>query len=147
MLTYLPATPQDIEYLLWLRQQTMTHYLELAGIPTDQQTHLSRIRYQLENAYIICWQGTKAGLLKYTQDETQIEVIQIQIAPEYQGKGIGKTVLENVLSKARENKLKVVLSVLKHNPALRLYQRVGFEIIRHDDVSYYLQYTPSFRLP
>lgn len=138
-LVYVPADESDIEFLLWLREQTMTPYLTLAGIPTDEQTHLDRIRYEWANAQIIVWQGAKAGLLKCVQGNEVIEVVQLQIAPEFQGKGIGKAVLGTVLAQAHQQSKKVVLSVLKQNPALRLYERLGFEVTHQDDTSYYLQ--------
>lgn len=139
-LTYMPAVESDMGYLLWLREQTMTPYLALAGIPTDEQTHLDRIRYRWQNAQIISWQGTKVGLLKCMQDGEAIEVVQLQIAPDFQGKGIGKKVLEMVLAQACQHNKKVMLSVLKQNPALRLYERLGFEVTHQDDESYYLQH-------
>lgn len=141
-LTYVSAHHSDLDYLLWLRQQTMTPYLELAGIPTDKQTHLDRIQYQWDNAQLIFWQEQKAGLLKCAENKEEIEVIQLQIAPQFQGKGIGKIVLQELLAKAHHKQKKVKLSVLQQNPAWRLYQRLGFVLTHQDEQSYYLQYEP-----
>lgn len=136
----MPVVESDIEYLLWLRQQTMTPYLTLAGIPTDKQTHLDRISYEWANAQIICWEGRRIGLLKCVWGNETIEIVQLQIAPDLQGKGIGKKVLDMVLAQARQHNKKVVLSVLKQNPALRLYERLDFEVAHQDETSYYLQH-------
>lgn len=138
-ITYKPASEQDIDYLLWLRQQTMTAYLELAGVAADKETHMSRIRYKLAHARIVFADGVKTGLLKCVKSPEQTEIIQIQIDPAFQGKGIGRLLLETVIAEARQRNSKVILSVLKQNPALKLYQRVGFTQTHEDEESFYLE--------
>jgi ribosomal protein S18 acetylase RimI-like enzyme len=53
----------------------------------------------------------------------------ICIVPEHQRKGIGTEVLRRAVVQAREQKISLYLSVLKVNPARRLYERLGFEVI------------------
>ncbi len=43
------------------------------------------------------------------------------------GAGIGEAVLRLVLAEAEEANVAVSLSVMHHNPARRLYERLGFE--------------------
>ncbi|BAJ02836.1 GNAT family N-acetyltransferase [Shewanella violacea] len=63
--------------------------------------------------------------------------MQIQIHPDFQGQGLGKKVMQQVLTKAK-NKA-VELTVLKDNPALKLYQRLGFIITGEDEFEYHMQ--------
>lgn len=53
----------------------------------------------------------------------------ICIVPEHQCKGIGTEVLRRAVAQAREQKISLYLSVLKVNPARRLYERLGFGVI------------------
>jgi ribosomal protein S18 acetylase RimI-like enzyme len=53
----------------------------------------------------------------------------ICIVPEHQRKGIGTEVLRRAVAQAKEQKMSLYLSVLKVNPARRLYERLGFRVI------------------
>ncbi|OJJ19201.1 hypothetical protein BKI52_20530 [marine bacterium AO1-C] len=140
MLAYRTAQTQDIEYLLWLRKQTMTTYLEQAGIATTDEAHLLRIHYQFENAQVILWKNEPIGLLKLVKGQDIWEIVQFQLAPKNQGQGIGRQVLASVLEAANSNQIPVKLSVLKQNPAKRLYEKMGFKSTHEDEESYYFIY-------
>src|ERR1700751_3731072 len=50
----------------------------------------------------------------------------IEIAPEFQNRGIGSQLIAQLISNSDRAHLPVRLSVLKVNPARRLYERLGF---------------------
>ncbi|MBS5505245.1 MAG: GNAT family N-acetyltransferase, partial [Oscillospiraceae bacterium] len=57
--------------------------------------------------------------------------------PEYRGQGIGTELLRAMMDALeREGVRQVSLSVQKGNPAVRLYRRVGFRIIRETEEEY-----------
>lgn len=128
-LTYRKALHSDTEYILWLRKETMNEHLANAGFDLNEENHLKGIEYQFENAKIILHNNRKIGLLKKSESEEYIKLIQIQISPEYQGQGIGKQVIKSIIYDAFKKDKAVHLSVLKDNPAKRLYLNLGFEII------------------
>jgi ribosomal protein S18 acetylase RimI-like enzyme len=53
----------------------------------------------------------------------------ICIVPEHQRNGIGTEIIRRAVAQAREQKISLYLSVLKVNPARRLYERLGFRVI------------------
>ncbi len=56
----------------------------------------------------------------------------IAIKKEYRCKGIGTQLLNNLINTIKENGFNAIsLSVDPRNPAIRLYKRLGFEIIKH----------------
>jgi ribosomal protein S18 acetylase RimI-like enzyme len=61
-------------------------------------------------------------------DETTPELT-IAVAPAYRGQGIGTKLLTHLLVEAKNRYRAVSLSVSADNPALRLYRRLGFEVI------------------
>ncbi|SFC92270.1 GNAT family N-acetyltransferase [Pseudoalteromonas denitrificans] len=122
------AKESDIPFLIKLRSQTMDAYLKKSAKPVDEQSHLMRIKYCFEHAKIVCDNNKPIGLLKYYLSQSKWHIVQIQISPEYQGFGLGKTLLTNIITAAQKNNQSVCLSVLKSNPAKNLYLRLGFKI-------------------
>ncbi|MEP5111223.1 MAG: GNAT family N-acetyltransferase, partial [Ekhidna sp.] len=123
------------EYLLWLRKSTMQNHLADSGISLSQEEHLLRVNYLFEQAKIIIFNGQNIGLLKLDEKENSLEIVQIQIDPNYQRKGIGKKIIKSVIEDFKGSK-EIFLSVLKENPAQQLYQRMGFKVTGHNDDSF-----------
>jgi N-acetylglutamate synthase-like GNAT family acetyltransferase len=138
-LTYQKASKEDMEFLLWLRKQTMTEHLLYAGKEVNEENLLDRIKYHFEDAKIILSKNQKIGLLKLVENETEIEILQIQIEPNHQNKGIGKEIIQVIIQKASTKNIPVKLSVLKVNKAQNLYKTLGFEIYDENKYSYFMK--------
>jgi ribosomal protein S18 acetylase RimI-like enzyme len=69
----------------------------------------------------------------YIDDQTP--ELSIAMLPGHRGKGIGKALLSALLVRAQPLYKAVCLSVSIDNPAARLYQRLGFEVVGRDDNS------------
>jgi len=133
---YRPALKSDLKFLLTLRIQTMNAHLIASSLPVSDEAHLQRINYQFEHALIIEIDKRAIGLLKIVRQADNIELIQIQIATSYQGKGIGRRILNDLIEEAIESEKTITLSVLKTNKAKNLYSNVGFKIVGETDDSY-----------
>jgi ribosomal protein S18 acetylase RimI-like enzyme len=138
-LTYQKATEEDIDFLLWLRKQTMVEHLIHAGKEVNEENLLDRINYHFKNAKIILLENQKIGLLKLAENENEIEILQIQIEPNHQNKGIGKEIIQAIIQKAFTKNIPVKLSVLKVNKAQNLYKNLGFEIYDENEYSYFMK--------
>ncbi|AHF76214.1 Putatative acetyltransferase protein [Sodalis praecaptivus] len=132
----------DIPALYALRLATMEGYLINGGIDADEQTHLSRIIDHWNDAHIILMEGKLAGLFKYYLTDDAWFIGQIQVAPEFQRRGIGQQLLAGVLQQAQREGLAVELKVLKSNPAKNLYLRLGFIITTGDDYAWHMRREP-----
>ncbi|MBV7482687.1 GNAT family N-acetyltransferase [Bordetella sp. BOR01] len=139
MLTLRPALESDLPYLLALRRQTMDAHLASSGLPADDAAHLTRICYHWEDARVVLLDGAPAGLLKSYRGPSAWHVVQLQVAPEYQGQGLGARLLRQVLTQADAAGLPTQLDVLKTNPARRLYERLGFRIVADTGVEYHME--------
>lgn len=63
----------------------------------------------------------------HTDDETP--EMGVALLPEYRGRGVGTALLKHLLEEARGRYPAISLSVSPHNPAMRLYERLGFETV------------------
>lgn len=67
----------------------------------------------------------------YIDDQTP--ELGIAIEPGYRGRGIGAALLERLIGAVAERHAAICLSVSHDNPALRLYERLGFAVVGEDD--------------
>ncbi|MEJ6003445.1 GNAT family N-acetyltransferase [Paucibacter soli] len=137
-----PATAADLPFLLRLRQQTMQDHLLAAGIELSPQQHLERVLYRFDVAQLLMVGGAAAGLLKLARDAEPWELLQIQIAPDFQGRGLGRQLIEQVIAEARRARASIRLGVLKHNPAKRLYDSLGFVVLATDEREFQMLFRP-----
>ncbi len=130
------ANEGDLPFLLALRRQTMTEHEAAVGrVRSTAEVH-ARVVAAFESARIILHRGVPVGMLKVIRSGTEWEVAQLQVAPEHQGRGIGTQMLEHVRAEAQNVGADVLLSVLKSNPALRLYLRQGFSVAGESSIAY-----------
>ena len=136
------ANQDDVKFLLKLRRMTMDSYLANHGLDISDAEHLSRIQYKFEAARIVQVDTQNMGLFKakYLPEKLQWYIFQIQILPSYQGQGIGRGLITNLCEKANKENLSVGLSVLKSNPAKKLYDALGFRVVAENSAEYDMVY-------
>ena len=134
--SFRPADEADLQFLLALRLQTMTPNFVRQGIAVSGEEHRQRAEFRLDACRIVERDGNDIGMLKVLQDGSTWTIEQLQIASGHQGSGIGAAVLGTVIADARAAGALLRLSVLKQNPAARLYARLGFRTLGESANSY-----------
>ncbi|MFC0697825.1 GNAT family N-acetyltransferase [Paraburkholderia humisilvae] len=136
------ATPDDEAFLIELRKLTMTEHLARAGEPIDDESHRLRMLANFDLAQIICCDALRIGLMKLVRSKDGWYLQQMQILPTYQSRGIGAEVIRAVLTEARLAGVAVSLSVLRGNPAMRLYERLGFQVMAETNIDFTMTCKP-----
>lgn len=139
-LAFRSATEADLPFLLELRRKTMSEHLRLSGVEPSQSERFERVLARFECAEIIMLCGNPVGLLKVARDDKSWSLIQIQLVPEQQYKGLGTRILKALLDDAVQSRASVKLSVLKANPARRLYERLGFCVVNASAHAYEMRF-------
>ncbi len=75
---------------------------------------------------IILVDSTPVGILLLESCKDHIKLVEMQILPEYQNRGIGSEVLRQQIEMAKAKGVSLRLQVLKKNKAKELYSRHGF---------------------
>ncbi|AIY42388.1 Acetyltransferase [Collimonas arenae] len=125
----------------------MTEHLIRVNAARDDASQLARILFQFEHAQIVAIKNKDIGLLKAYREPGQWYIAQIQIVPEFQGQGLGRLILDKVLTQARSDNLPTVLRVLEGNPAKRLYEAAGFRQTGQDGVECIMSCLPYLLIP
>jgi GNAT superfamily N-acetyltransferase len=128
-LTLRPAAESDMPFLLELRRQTMNVHLAASGVTASDADHMDRVRSAFDCANVVLREGEPVGLLKVVREGRQWKLVQVQLKPSVQGKGMGALLLRSLIEQVRSEGASLSLSVLRANPARRLYERLGFAIV------------------
>jgi ribosomal protein S18 acetylase RimI-like enzyme len=124
------ARAEHYDFALGLYLLTMRPYLQELGVWNEQQQRsIFADQWKREEVRIISVDGKDVGWLQVEELPTEMRLQKFYVSPPYQRSGIGSEVLGNLLATWRPTGKKIVLRVLKNNPARRLYERLGFSVI------------------
>jgi ribosomal protein S18 acetylase RimI-like enzyme len=73
--------------------------------------------------------GRPAGRLYVDRRPGDLRVVDIALLPAYRGRGVGERLLRTLQEEAAAAGRKVSIHVEIHNPAARLYDRLGFVVV------------------
>lgn len=92
---------------------------------------------------IILYKKKPAGRFYTWENDHEIRLIDITLQLPFRGKGIGSSLLQKLIEKSNKIQKKISLHVEPGNPALQLYQRLGFIHIKNNGRHYYMERNPE----
>ena len=125
------TTADDVDFLWDTFRISMKDYITQTRGEWNEQREESQFRHQLDlsAAQVIRSNDFEVGFIMAPIKDSAREIHTICVVPEHQNRGIGTEVIRRAIAQAREQKISLYLSVLKVNPARRLYERLGFGVI------------------
>ena len=153
-ITFRPITSEDRELLLRVYRSTRED--ELATVVdwtpemkdafilqqfTAQHTWYQE-HYQGAEFLVILVDGAPAGRLYVHRRPSEIRLVDIALLPEYRNTGLGTRLLRDLLAEGGATGKPVTIHVEIYNPAMRLYQRLGFRPIEDRGVYHLLEWRP-----
>lgn len=134
-ITFKPADNSDIETVYLLSKDLIDRYENIENINYDMV--LDKINKSINEYASVYLDDKKCGYYHFCRNEEGIlEIDDLYIFKEYQNKGIGTYVINNILITINEPVMLYVFS--KNEKAVSLYKRLGFRIIRNIKVSRYI---------
>src|SRR5947209_12209921 len=116
-----------------------TRMQEIAPFGWSPAQHEAFLRMQFnaqkqwyEQAYpkadhqIILLDGQPVGRIMVTLEPGRVHLVDIALLPEYRSRGIGTQLVSDLVRKSAEAGSIVHLQVMRTNPAIHLYERMGF---------------------
>ncbi len=131
------AKAEHFDFALRLYLSTMKPYVqELVTWDEQEQRATFAAQWKLDEVSIISVEGNDVGWFQVAELPAEIRLQKFYVSPQYQRSGIGSEVLGNLPVTWRSTGKKIVLRVLKNNPARRLYERLGFAVTADDGVTF-----------
>ena len=123
-----PAAPGDAGVLFRIHRESMGDYLAQAFGPWTEdfarEQHGKWLR--AGRAQAVMMDGQIVGALDIEWQPDAAILSRIEIDPKFQGRGVGSAIVQDLLRQCAERRVPARLHVFSHNPAHRLYQRLGF---------------------
>ena len=136
-----PIAPDDLELLFRVYRSTREE--ELAMIvdwSAEQKGAFIRQQFNAQHAWyhehyvgaefqVILVDGVPAGRFYVHRRPREIRLVDIAFLPEFRCGGLGTSILRDLLAEAEAAAKPVTIHVEVYNPAMRLYERLGFRSI------------------
>ena len=149
-----PEADDDRAFVASLYASTRGGEFAAAGWPPEQldaflrqqeeaQRRHYRAAYDGAEWLIVEADGEAVGRLYLLEGAGEIRIIDVSLLPSAQGRGFGGGLLADLLAAAGSAGKRVTLHVERHNPALRLYARLGFVLVEDAGVYLALEWRPG----
>ncbi|UOQ65935.1 GNAT family N-acetyltransferase [Hymenobacter volaticus] len=135
-----PATAADFEVTLAIKKQALGPYIEQVwGWEDEFQRVFHSENFKPDSTTILLYEGKEIGLLEAEEQPDCFFIQSLLIVPEFQGRGVGTALLNEIITKALAVDKPVRLDVLQVNKrALQLYQRLGFTLQNTTELTFQL---------
>ena len=138
------ATPSDFDLTFELKKSAGGQYIkEVFGWDEEVQIGFHRKQFIPSKTELIIKDGKEIGWISVINLQDSIKIEEIYVIPKYQNQGIGSYLVKKILMDAESRKLHVQLRVFKINPAVKLYERLGFKICDEDGPFYFMMFKSS----
>ena len=138
----------DQDFLFKLYASTRMHEIAPFGWPAAQQEAFLRMQFGAQQRWyesafgnsehqIVEQDGQPVGRLMVLREKGSALLVDISLLTEHRGQGIGGGLVRELIQQCARDGSTLKLQVLKTNPALRLYERLGFTRTGEDQM--YLQ--------
>jgi ribosomal protein S18 acetylase RimI-like enzyme len=144
-ITFRPAGPDDEAFLLKVYGGTRAE--ELAAVPWTEAQREAFLRMQLnaqhhhyrqlypQGDYLIILDDDRAvGRLYAARLKDQLRIMDITILSEERGRGVGTSILRDLMAEAAASQKPLRIYVESFNPSLRLFERLGFSKIEEEGI-------------
>jgi len=138
-ISFRPAGLRDFDYCSTLYFAGREKAILEEGLDRSALVADLRRRWEVTQVRMITLDDADIGWLQTTAQGETLFIVQFFIDAPFQGQGIGTEVMRRIIDEGRTLGQAVTLGVVKTNPALRLYERLGFRITHEDERKFYMK--------
>lgn len=152
-ITFRPETAEDKEFIYRLYATTREMEMNIVPWTAEQKDQFCRSQSDAQRAHydkayvgteytIILRDGEPIGRLYLHTVDGDFRVLDIALLPEHRGSGIGGMLMRDLMDQAAARGQVVSIHVEQFNPAMHLYERLGFKPIEQYGVYLLMEWRP-----
>lgn len=153
-ITLRPAQADDEDFLFELYCDTRADEMAAWGWEAAQREAFLRMQFRAQQQHyqrlatpaerqIVSRDARPIGWIATVQEQQTLRLADIALLAAERNQGIGTALIREVLAAAARIGALVQLQVLRHNRAIRLYQRLGFTIVGDNGVYLAMEWRPD----
>jgi ribosomal protein S18 acetylase RimI-like enzyme len=104
----------------------------------SQTSHYNE-HFSLASFNLIVLDVESIGRFYVDRQNVEIRIIDIALLPHYCNRGIGTELLSELIAEAKQQSVPLRIHVEHNNPALNLYQRMGFKKVKDTGVYFLME--------
>jgi GNAT superfamily N-acetyltransferase len=148
------AVPEDLNFLAYLYGDTRRKEASVWGWPREQLEIFLQMQFDAQYRFyrasfphasdrIICADAQAIGRMLVDEHGAEKRLVDIALLDAYRNRGIGTSLLQQLLQECKTQGRTLQLQTLQGNPAARLYLRLGFVECGADQMYAQFQWVPS----
>ncbi len=134
-----PAHGEDFDYCARLYFEGMENIIQELNLDMAAHSAGFRQRWDVTQVRIVTLDGADIGWLQSFVKDDALFLGQLFVDKSLRGQGIGTELVKRLIEEAASAGQAITLAVVKTNPALRLYQRLGFRTTHDDARKFYMR--------
>jgi len=153
-ISFRPIRDEDREFLYRLYASTRADEMAVVDWTDEEKEKFLRFQFGAQHTYyqeqfpearydLVLVDGAAAGRLYLDHRADELRLIDIALLPGFRRRGIGGELMGRVLEEGREAGLPVQIHVEQNNPAMRLYDRLGFRQVEDQGVYHLMRWEPE----
>jgi ribosomal protein S18 acetylase RimI-like enzyme len=139
LIGFRPALEQDFDYCKRVYFAEMERIIRELHLDVTAQGEIFRKQWNPKQVRIIRLNGFDVGWLQSFPQDSDLFLSQLFVERSHQCCGIGTEVMKRLMKEAERVNQAVRLDVVKINPAKRLYERLGFQIVGEEEHKFHMK--------
>ena len=151
--TLRPIQPADQEFLYQVYASTRTDELAVTDWNEEQKQSFLRMQFDAQHRHyqehyakaafsVVLLNEQPVGRLYLARWDHDIRIVDIALLPQFRRFGIGSSLLQDILTEGEQSRKTVSIHVERFNPAMRLYERLGFRKQGEVGVYFRMEWSP-----
>jgi ribosomal protein S18 acetylase RimI-like enzyme len=152
--TVRPVEAGDEEFLCALYASTREEELAAVAWSAGQKAAFLRMQFEAQHRHyverypgarldVILAGGEPIGRLYVDRWPSEIRLMDIALVPAHRNRGIGGRLVRELMAEAAAAGKRLSIHVERFNPALRLYERLGFRPVGDEGVYLLMEWRPG----
>lgn len=139
-----PASVEDKEFMMELEKETFKQLPELME-QFDEECQKEHYEHHFRPKYvcIIEYSNQPIGAVSILNRRKDISIVYLYILPSFQDKGIDRSLIKRVLTRAKKEVKTVMTCVFKGDAqAKKMCDNLGFEVFAEDNLRWRVKWIP-----